>query len=54
MTIKEWKERIKALHNEMKEDLGAETLEIHVDEDIVDSYPCLHQISKINISVVAK
>ena len=54
MTIKEWKERIKALHNEMKEDLGAETLEIHVDEDIVDSYPFLHTISQIKITVIAK
>lgn len=54
MTIKEWKERIEALHKAMKEDLGAETLEISIEEETLNTYPCLSPISRINIQIWAK
>ena len=54
MTIKEWKEQIKTLHNSMKEDLGAEKLEIYIEEETLDSYPCLNPISRTKIKIIAK
>ena len=54
MTIKEWKEQIETLHKNMKEDLGAEKLEIYIEEERIDAYPCLNPITRTNIKIIAK
>lgn len=54
MTIKEWKEKFMELHKDMKKDLEAKTLEIYIEEETLDSYPCLNPISRTNIKIVAK
>jgi hypothetical protein len=54
MTIKEWKENFMELHEAMKKDLEAKTLEIYIEEETLDSYPCLNPISRTNIKIVAK
>lgn len=54
MTIKEWKEKFAELHKEMKEDLEAESLEIYIEEETLDAYPCFSPISRINIKIFAK
>lgn len=54
MTIKEWKKQVEALHKAMKEDLGAETLEISIEEETLNNYPCLSPISRTNIQIWAK
>lgn len=54
MTIREWKEQFEALHKVMKEDLGAETLEIHIEEETLDTYPCLSPISRTNVKIITK
>ena len=54
MTIKEWKEKFRELHKEMKADLEAETLEIYIDEETLNNYPCLSPILRTNIKIIAK
>lgn len=54
MTIKEWKEKFRELHKEMKEDLGSDMIEVYIEEEIFDTYPCLNPITRTNIKIVAK
>ena len=54
MTINEWKGQFEALHKAMKEDLGANFLEVIIDEEIYDSCPCGNPITTTNIKIIAK
>ena len=54
MTIREWKEKFRGLHKEMKADLDAETVEVYIEEETVDTYPAILPIVKTNIKILAK
>ena len=54
MTIREWKEKFRELHKEMKEDLGADILEVCIDEESFESYPCINPITRTNVKIYAK
>lgn len=54
MTIREWKEKLRELHKEMKEDLGADILEVCIDEESFEAYPCINPITRTNVKIYAK
>ena len=54
MTIKEWKEKFRELHKEMKEDLGADLLEIHIKDEFIMNWPELSSKNIVSLEVIAK
>ena len=56
MKIDEWKAKFLQLHKEMKEDLGAEMIDVYIDDDITHRAECWPALSVAitNVKIIAK
>lgn len=52
MTIKEWKEKFRKLHEEMKEDLDADTVSVYIEDEIQENFP--YPYARTNIKIVVR
>ena len=54
MKIDEWKSKFLGLHEAMREDLGANLLEVHISDDVVTGWPKLSDEIETTVKFIAK
>lgn len=54
MKINQWKNKLLELHKEMKEDLGASLMEVHIVDDVETNWPSLSDEIETTVKIIAK